>query len=663
MENVYNEWNEAIEIAVNGKAIKNTYNGDGLRVKKEVDNKTTNYLYESTNVVLETDAQNNETAKNVYGNNLISRETNNETHTYMYNGHGDVTGITDEEGTIEGSYYYDAFGVMEEDTSEVDNPFTYSGYQYDEESELYYLNARYYDPEIARFLTEDTYRGDPNDPLSLNLYTYCENDPILATDPTGHWPSFLDKAVKSAKRVVNRVKKVAKKHVKRIVKKAARTVAKVAKQAKRKVYDGANYIRKKAQTVKKVVKRAYNRSRNYIVRKAKKAVRYARSAYRATKAMAKVVTRVTAKVAKKAASYVAKKASKAYKAVKSTVKSAAKTVANAVKNKVSALAKAASNVDWTRVAMGAAAIAGGIAIAALVIATAGTAAPLAGVAISLMLGSATVTAGASAAGTILIAGAAVAAGAYATSEVIEGVQDVGYGLSGSSQASYNPMRDEFFGGDQASYDIFGGIASAPFALVGSMGIAGKSALKSSNNQVYEGEAAGGHGNVKVGSDFGGVGIKQMPQNDVQKNYNKVMADSGNGGSGSGGQKLLSSEGNVGTYKDLVKSGSRGDNITPHHMPSAEYMKENFNISKNDGVSMNMEQPFPGAGGRHRLTRSYGSGTDLTETPRDSLARDIMDVRRIYQNDGLYTSTIRQSLQEVIAMNKRLFPEIFRKSRR
>jgi len=68
----------------------------------------------------------------------------------------------------------------------VNNNITYAGYQYDKETGLYYLNARMYDPVTARFLQEDTYTGDPSDPLSLNLYTYCHNEPIMYTDPTGH---------------------------------------------------------------------------------------------------------------------------------------------------------------------------------------------------------------------------------------------------------------------------------------------------------------------------------------------------------------------------------------------------------------------------------------------------------------------------------------------
>ena len=64
----------------------------------------------------------------------------------------------------------------------------YAGYQYDAETGIYYLNARMYDPVIARFLQEDTYLGDTKDPLSLNRYSYCNNNPISYYDPTGHTP-------------------------------------------------------------------------------------------------------------------------------------------------------------------------------------------------------------------------------------------------------------------------------------------------------------------------------------------------------------------------------------------------------------------------------------------------------------------------------------------
>jgi RHS repeat-associated protein len=62
----------------------------------------------------------------------------------------------------------------------------YAGEFYDSATGLYYLRARYYDSEIGRFISEDSYTGEKNDPLSLNLYTYCVNNPIMYTDPSGH---------------------------------------------------------------------------------------------------------------------------------------------------------------------------------------------------------------------------------------------------------------------------------------------------------------------------------------------------------------------------------------------------------------------------------------------------------------------------------------------
>ncbi|TYQ14543.1 UNVERIFIED_CONTAM: RHS repeat-associated protein [Acetivibrio alkalicellulosi] len=75
----------------------------------------------------------------------------------------------------------------------------YAGYFYDGETGLYYLNARFYDPETARFIQEDTYRGSINDPLSLNLYAYGHNNPIKYYDPTGHWVELRENLEKLLK--------------------------------------------------------------------------------------------------------------------------------------------------------------------------------------------------------------------------------------------------------------------------------------------------------------------------------------------------------------------------------------------------------------------------------------------------------------------------------
>ncbi|MDR1156825.1 MAG: hypothetical protein LBK75_00745 [Oscillospiraceae bacterium] len=183
----YDVWNNMISSTVDGETTTHTYNGDGLRVSKTANGLTTRYAYEYTEVVLELDGSGNQKALNVRGHKLLSRVTSAGSSWFMYNGHGDVTALVDGANTVQATYYYDAFGVHKEQTGTANNPYRYNGYTFDEESGLYYLKSRFYDPELARFMQEDTYRGDPVDPLSLNLYTYVSNNPLVYWDPTGHW--------------------------------------------------------------------------------------------------------------------------------------------------------------------------------------------------------------------------------------------------------------------------------------------------------------------------------------------------------------------------------------------------------------------------------------------------------------------------------------------
>ena len=66
------------------------------------------------------------------------------------------------------------------------NPLRYRGYYYDAETGFYYLQSRYYDPAIGRFINADTYATtDANGLLSTNMFAYCENDPVNRADPSG----------------------------------------------------------------------------------------------------------------------------------------------------------------------------------------------------------------------------------------------------------------------------------------------------------------------------------------------------------------------------------------------------------------------------------------------------------------------------------------------
>ena len=98
--------------------------------------------------------------------------------------------IVDGSGNVVGSYTYDAWGKVLSATGEIAqaNPIRYRSYYYDAETGLYYLQSRYYDPEIGRFISADDtqYLGASGTALGYNLFGYCENNPVNAADPTGN---------------------------------------------------------------------------------------------------------------------------------------------------------------------------------------------------------------------------------------------------------------------------------------------------------------------------------------------------------------------------------------------------------------------------------------------------------------------------------------------
>jgi len=104
-------------------------------------------------------------------------------------------------------------------------------------------------------------------------------------------------------------------------------------------------------------------------------------------------------------------------------------------------------------------------------------------------------------------------------------------------------------------------------------------------------------------------------------------------------ELLEGEGTVGRYGELLKLGCRGDNLTPHHVPSNAYMMTKVSGYVRDlGIAITIEHPIPGVGGRHRQTLSYGQSPNLDLLPRQVLAREIQDLRSLYQRQGVYTAT-------------------------
>ena len=126
----------------------------------------------------------------VYRNHTMD-EDEFEYYLFEKNLQGDIVAVYDEYGFAAVTYTYDAWGNVTEtlyDTTSNGqyNSFRYRGYFYDEETGLYYLNSRYYDPAIGRFLNADVYVSTGTGFSGYNMFAYCDNNPVKYTDELGY---------------------------------------------------------------------------------------------------------------------------------------------------------------------------------------------------------------------------------------------------------------------------------------------------------------------------------------------------------------------------------------------------------------------------------------------------------------------------------------------
>jgi len=179
-----------------------TYDADGNRVTKSVGGVTTSYLVDDRNPtgyaqVLEERDGNGATIRGyMYGLSLVSQYVYDTTshdlasmYFYGYDGLGSVRYLTDfidYSGNLTDTYTYDAFGIQIASTGTTANNHRYTGQQWDGDLGMYYLRARYYQPQSGRFWTMDSYSGNSEAPLSLHKYFYCQNNPINGRDLSGH---------------------------------------------------------------------------------------------------------------------------------------------------------------------------------------------------------------------------------------------------------------------------------------------------------------------------------------------------------------------------------------------------------------------------------------------------------------------------------------------
>ena len=203
---VYDAENRLSQVSVtkDGKTAviqQNIYNGEGQRIQKVDGDEMTNYYYQDGVAAYTTDADGNQNSQNLIGTegNVLATERfkGDDTQYYLYNKdiQGSITSLVKEDGSADATYQYTDFGeTIIHGDDQAKNEMCYTGGIYDQSTGLYYLNARYYDPEDGRFMTEDSYRGEIMNPETGHLYVYCANNPVNYVDPSGHlfgnWDMF-----------------------------------------------------------------------------------------------------------------------------------------------------------------------------------------------------------------------------------------------------------------------------------------------------------------------------------------------------------------------------------------------------------------------------------------------------------------------------------------
>ena len=208
-----------------GKYVNFAYNEDGIRTLKNSNGVVTNYYYNGSLLIGMTVGSGSSTRilRFSYDSSgsvvAVDYSTDNgstfNTYYYLRNAQNDIVKLIDNSGSTVVEYCYDSWGKLLSTSGSLastlgkNNPFRYRGYVYDEETGFYYLQSRYYNPEVGRFISSDVLLSTGQGVLGHNAYAYCLNNPVNMDDHDGNWPKWIEDTANWVKdNIVQPIKKV-----------------------------------------------------------------------------------------------------------------------------------------------------------------------------------------------------------------------------------------------------------------------------------------------------------------------------------------------------------------------------------------------------------------------------------------------------------------------
>jgi RHS repeat-associated protein len=177
---------------ISGAAVTFRYDPFGRRIQKSSSIETTNYLYDGLDSVAEINTSGALRATYTQEGHIdepLAELRSQIAGYYDQDGLGSVTSLSNANGAVINSYFYNAFGISVMPTTSLDNALQYTGRDFDAETGLQYSRARYYDSTVGRFISEDPAQS------GTNFYSYVRNNPITRTDPLGLWDTYTHHAL------------------------------------------------------------------------------------------------------------------------------------------------------------------------------------------------------------------------------------------------------------------------------------------------------------------------------------------------------------------------------------------------------------------------------------------------------------------------------------